>query len=382
MANAVRYLVVGDIHLGHKRNPTNEIVANLNEFFEHYQRKNDLDILFIAGDVFDRLLDMTSVDIPEIMVWISRVVSYCGRFKIKLRVLEGTPSHDWMQSELFETIVKLHDSRVDFKYVTALSVEKMEDLNLSVLYVPDEWNPSTETTFQQVQNLLKENGLVQVDIAIMHGCFSYQLPAQAVNIPKHSEANYLSAVKHYIHIGHVHTFSTYERIIAQGSIDRLTHGEEEPKGGVIASIRTPDGDYYDFIENKQAKTFKTVILKKPDLDAAINQIDKATRGLRTGSFIRIKAAKAHPALIAFDEIKKKFPFFEFSKLSFEDEAISSAEARETDLLNSSDIYVPVTITEENIKLLLKAEVETRHQFTDRQWQTFDRIMEEFIHGTI
>lgn len=370
----IRYLTLSDIHLGHARNKTFDIIKALNVFFDDYKARTDLDIIFLAGDVFDQLLDFSMTDIPEITFWVDRLVDYCSRNKIKLRVLEGTPSHDWGQSEIFNTIDKVVSNEVDMKYVKTLSIEHMSDLGLNVLYVPDEWNASTDKTLEEVKDLLAQNNLAQVDIAVMHGNFGYQLPVQAIKAPRHNEQEYLSLVKYFITIGHIHSHSVYERIIAQGSFDRLAHGEEEPKGGVECVIY-PDGrGEYFFIENKLAKIFKTVTLKSKDIDSSISQIEKQTRNFKTDSYVRIRASKDHPAIIGFDELRKRFPMFVLTKITTEEEAETSHKL--IDDITEDLGYTPITITKENVRDLLFSSLSENHTFTSRQVEIFDSIMSE------
>jgi len=48
MKNKIKYLVLSDIHLGHPKNHTENIINNLNDFFIKYTKElNDIDILFI-----------------------------------------------------------------------------------------------------------------------------------------------------------------------------------------------------------------------------------------------------------------------------------------------------------------------------------------------
>ena len=173
----IKYLVLSDIHFGKQKNPTRDIISNLNKYFDDYRSTSqfvDLDILFIAGDLFDTLLDFASDDIHEVAIWLNRITRFCARFNIKFRILEGTPSHDWRQSKIAETIANLLDIHVDFKYISTLSIEIMEDLDISILYVPDEWTANTDLTFSQVKELLADNNLSQVDICILHGMWFYQ----------------------------------------------------------------------------------------------------------------------------------------------------------------------------------------------------------------
>lgn len=172
----ISYLVLSDIHFGHKKNTTEEIINNLNVYFgfdvNNFKFPN-IDIVFLAGDIFDSALDYFDPDIAKITHWFNSLMYACENHKIKLRILEGTRSHDWKQSKNLIPIAKLH-KELDFKYIEVLSIEKIQDLNLSVLYVPDEWSTDSNDTFEQIEQLLLEQNMQQVDIAIMHGLFDYQ----------------------------------------------------------------------------------------------------------------------------------------------------------------------------------------------------------------
>lgn len=375
MHRKIRYLVISDIHLGHKRNKTIEIINNLDTYFTHYTAQSqfsDLDIIFLAGDVFDQLLDLSSMDIHEISMWFCRLMGFCARFNIKLRVLEGTPSHDWKQSKLSETIHDVLATKADFRYIDTLHIEFIKDLDMHVLYVPDEWTGSTATTFAQVKVLLRELNIEQVDVSIMHGMFKYQLGKIPSSAPTHVEDDYLAITRGFINIGHVHTFSSFERIVAEGSFDRLAHGEEEAKGGVLCTLDPDNGNQFAFIENKGAKQFKTIELKNMDLDKSMEKIAKVMGKLRENSYVRIKASKDHPVYIGFDELKFLYPMFYFSKKNIEDDKddyliINTAAVLEME-------YTPITITEDNVCTLLLTEIKTKYDLTERKLSLLTNIL--------
>lgn len=371
----VRSLILSDIHLGHRRNSTVDIIKNLEIFFDHYKPRSDLDILFLAGDVFDTLLDLASEDSIEIHFWIKRLCVYCAENRIKLRVLEGTRSHDWNQSELFNTIQALDQIPVDLKYISKLSIEYMEDLGLHVLYIPDEWHPNPNETLKQVKALMGELGLMMVDIAIMHGQFKYQLPKAASSAPCHDEVAYLSLVRYFISIGHIHTHSVYEHILSQGSFDRLSHNEEEPKGGIETLIRPDETMEFWFRENKMAKTFMTLNLRQMDIDQSIAFIERKVKKLRPGSYVRIKAKHSHPAIIGFDEVKKLFPYFILSKKVVDEETSVTplAEVAEED-------YKPLILTPTNLAPVLLEAVQANNSLPPIQFDRCQSILNEVIHG--
>jgi Holliday junction resolvase RusA-like endonuclease len=252
----------------------------------------------------------------------------------------------------------------------------MEKHNIHVLYVPDEWAGTTEETLEQVKTLMREMQLKQVDIAIMHGLFNYQLPGIGKASSKHDEVSYLEIVRYFINIGHIHTHSTYERILAQGSFDRLSHGEEEPKGGMIMIIDPDEGNKYFFIENKGAKIFKTITLKNADVEKSMEFIERQLLKIPINAYIRIKAAKDHGVYIGFEELKIKFPFYNFSKKSIEDEEEAAYNSRVNDMLDLE--YTSIQIDRDNIQILLWDEISKKHIFNTQQQAIYSRVVESTL----
>jgi DNA repair exonuclease SbcCD nuclease subunit len=337
--------VVSDIHLGHPKNKAREIVKNLRNAFPDNSETAKLDIIFLAGDIFNDLLSLPDEDVIEIDLWISSLLRLCKKHNIILRVLEGTPSHDWKQSERFLTINNVAQIGTDLKYIKDLSIEYIESLNLHVLYVPDEWEDNTEKTLNQVQKLLDAKGLTQVDIAVMHGQFEYQLPP-FIKAQKHSSDAYHKLVKELIFIGHIHTHSRNGKIIAQGSFDRLAHGEEEPKGHVRVSFRSNKEHVIKFVENTNAKKFVTVDCIDMDLEATLAKINQQVITLPELSYVRVEGNYSNPIFSNMEMLIRLYPTLIWSKSVIEekDEKEKNEEAEE--------IFVPITITKENIVGLL------------------------------
>jgi len=367
----VSYAVLSDVHLGHRRNPSTAIIENLKKVLGQLTSQR-LDVLFIAGDLFDRLLDNSMPDKRDINLWIYWLLKYCHLHHVKLRVLEGTPSHDWKQSTNIDIIRQISGLELDYAYVPALHIEHLSDLGLYVLYVPDEWNETTTETFQQVQSLMAEAGISQVDIAIMHGQFNYQIRQAPASIPRHQEDDYLGIVRHYIHIGHVHTHTVNERIIAQGSFDRLSHGEEEPKGLVWAEVRSDGTRQYHFIENTEAMIFKTVQLKGEDIQDIMAYLDKRILKYRPGSFIRLKGRKDHPGFSYYEELKKRYALYSLTK---QGEELETTQVVDIGVLND---YQSFSITTDNVRGLLSDNIRARYEFHDQHWTYMHGVLDEIL----
>lgn len=358
MNKKIKYLSISDIHLGNKLNRTDNIVDNLRYFFRinHNQFKK-LDIICIVGDTFDRLLINSSNDYILATEWLTELVLYCKSNSIKLRILEGTPSHDWNQAKLINTIIDKLKLDVDFKYIETLYIEQLDDLGIKILYVPDEYKHKASETYQDVIKLLESNNLSKVDIAFIHGQFHYQLPMVRLE-SSHNEEDYLNIVKYFISVGHIHTPSVYERILAQGSFDRLAHNEEEDKGAMLIEI---DGinNKYNFIKNTKAMIFKTYRYDNIELNDMIVNLTENISKLPDNSNIRIISSNEEYLTKSLSIIKDKF-----SNMVIKIEKPKTKE-NSFKIIEDDKIIESFNITKDNIIELLDKEMH-KHNFSSEE----------------
>jgi hypothetical protein len=340
--------VISDIHLGHKRTPSIDIIRNLTRDFKDDKEFAKLDIIFINGDVFDDLLSLNHHELSEIEQWIVDFLRLCAKHRVLLRVLEGTPLHDWKQSYKFETLNILANTNADVRHIKTLYVEKIESLGINVLYVPDEWNDSANKTLEQARSLVKETGYDRVDTAIMHGNFQHHLPSHA-KAQRHSNSEYQKLVAGPIFIGHNHGYSVEGGIITPGSYDRLSHNEEHKKGHVRFQYDPIKKKYKTrFVENVGAKVYKTITCVSANLDDALHEIDLGLDNVPANSHIRIVADINNPVLQNMDTLVRLFGQFRWTKKSISEE---EQEDQKCDS-DSETILTPITITKENIVDLL------------------------------
>jgi len=367
----VSYLVISDIHLGHRINTTLNIVTNLRSYIkDNHNLFKKMDIFFIAGDIFDRLLNTNSSDYKLATEWITEVILYCKHNNIKLRILEGTPSHDWKQANIISTIVDKLNLSVDYKYIDTLDIEYMDDYGINILYVPDEYKHDSKDTYRDVQKLLMSKNLQEVDIAIMHGQFNYQLPILLAS--SHNEEDYTSIVKYYISIGHIHIPSANGKILAQGSFDRLTHGEEGKKGGMFISIYNTGDKEFRHITNKSAMLFNTYHLE----DLSVLEIrDKLTDILSKNKKlynIRIIVSKQDNMRAIIKPIKEKF-----LGVNIKVEIKDNKELEEGDLIVKDNVVVSFKITPDNIEELLYAEI-NKHDLSKTEMNELNMELKDIL----
>lgn len=370
-SNQLKIACFSDIHLGNKRNKTSDIIHGLRKAINENPEASTWNILFLAGDVFDTLLELNSDDVREIKIWVSDLIKFCHRYSITLRILEGTPSHDWTQSTTFMTTASILDiQNLDIKYIDKIEIEYIEKYNIHVLYIPDEINPTTEETYEKVQQLMMSHGLTKVDYAVMHGQFDYQLPKHITGMPRHDSQKYLDIVKHYIFIGHIHTYSMNDRIVAQGSFDRLTHGQEEPKGYVVATVDDAEKHVF-FIENKFARKYLTIPCYGFELNQTLELLKKKCAKLPDNSCVRIEAESKNPVFANMSEVMKLYPLITWTKLA------KDKEEKKAIIVEEKIDYIPITITKDNIFEMLMGRVK-QHIDRDDHFTRANEIMKGVI----
>jgi hypothetical protein len=299
--------VISDIHLGNNLNSAEEIVANLKKYFVKYNKLiKQVQIIFLAGDIYDKLLVNGSRPFIVSLEWLTWLAMYCKEHNIKLRALEGTPSHDWRQAKVLNTALTELKIEVDFKYIDTLAIEYMAEYDINILYIPDEYKHNASETFEEVQELMKTHGLSQVDLIIMHGQFHYQLPMIVLE-SSHNEEDYISICKHYICIGHIHTHSVNGKILAQGSFDRISHNEEEPKGALLISIKEHADDSFMFLVNENAKEFITYDYQDVDIETIRNKLDVDVKKHKPGSQLRLWVNPESKLIKHKNEINSWYP---------------------------------------------------------------------------
>ena len=359
MTNKLRIASFSDIHLGANRTTTPEILAGLYDAFDKNRLYENIDVLVIAGDLFDRLLEVNNEHLTSIIVWMSYVISQCERKDITLLVLAGTKSHDRDQNELWISTAKAMRSGCKLHYANTLSIEYFKDWDMNVLFVPDNLNPDSAVTWSELEELMEAKGLKKVDFAVMHGQFQHQLPEfiSEKSPATHKNSNYLNIVEHYIFVGHIHTHSVYDRILAQGSFDRMAHGEEEPKGFLMAEINlrgNVSDDWFKFIPNPKAKKYITINCLGLELDQALVKIAQEIEILSDGEYARIEAEKTSPIFSNMEEVMKIAPLVKWSTLKRDLE--QEAQERAIDTQPELQEWKPIRVDKTNIVEVVQAEL--------------------------
>lgn len=330
------------------RTSTESIIDNL-EAIIFDGRIATLDLFIIAGDLFERQLEYNHPASGKILLLVDKLLDECSKHNCKLRVLEGTPSHDNKQNKIFDDLYSTGRYSCDMKYVDTLSIEYMSDWDVNVLYVPDKIRTTVQEVWDDTVKLLAAHGLTQVDFAIMHGAFQHQLPpmAKEVYVPE----DWLKIVKHWILVGHVHFHSLMDRIGAGGSFDRLCHGEEGAKGLLMGTMNFHGDvkkDQIYFIENERAKKYVTVdCIGDESVEVSLQKIEDIVNKLPNDSYVRVRGEKGNPIFADWSlttKINLANTWTKDEKLLEDEETLSEAEVEE-----GLESWVPIHIDRANIE---------------------------------
>lgn len=339
---------LSDIHLLHQRTPTTHILNNMSTLFFNKVDMGKLDLVIFGGDIFHRLAENTKdPDFLKIMEWFKKFFGKCVEHNVSVYILEGTSSHDWGQAKHLD-IWKPKGSNI--YYIDKIEVIKDRNLGLDILFVPDNMAvlPTTEI-WNLVVKALAESGLDKVDITALHGAFDYQLPPPARK-HTHNQENFESITKYAIYAGHIHIGSTNGKVKVSGSFDRISHGEEHPKGAFIFTIdKDKELLHNEFYENTNALTYVTFKLTPQDTLDEIRA--KVERRLREEKMMgaRFKLQGGSPDVVNgyIDRLKEQYPYFSFEADNEVDDSIVVDST-----LFDKHAYTGVEINKENITTML------------------------------
>lgn len=363
-------LVLSDVHLGHRNTPMPFILKNLKTFFKDFAVKDnfdDLKVIFIAGDLWDEVVHFSNEHLPAFMVFWFQFCSWCLFKGIKVRLLKGTPLHDGNQGKTVTAYTKTAFPALDYAYYDDIAIETITDLELTVLYVPDECRTTAEQAYQDVRTALYDANRTSVDIAIMHGMFTFQLGDIPMSSKVHREKDYLDIVDGFVAIGHIHSASQYERIFAQGSFDRIAHGEEGDKGALY--FHEAELDHWEpvFLVNSGAKIYKTITIKPQTKDPLL-KVEAFAKTLPDFSFLRIVADEGSDILQSVDVVAKRFPL-----LSVTRKAIAKKKQHTEKVAEKH--YVPLVLNRETLTEAIVSDVSLAASLTVSQSTRLYHLLE-------
>lgn len=232
----MKIVAVGDLHFGNPHIVSELLYQRLVKYL--YPELKDAQLLLLTGDTYDQLTTVNSSANYYVNLFIRDLISIAADTKLKVRILHGTYSHDRDQVNVLASYAA--NAPVDFKVVNELSCEVLENFNngyksLRMLYIPDNLPfKRSEQVIEQIQTLYRCYGWERCEVVLGHGTFSHTLPIGIEHGPDcvYTTEQFRDLVEPsgIVVMGHIHVHSHKEQVYYCGSFDRMSHGEEEPKG--------------------------------------------------------------------------------------------------------------------------------------------------------
>lgn len=338
-------LITSDHHNLHPNTPTRHILSNLDTF---YYKENDLakiDLSVFNGDFFHDLAPANDPNMVLCQRWIKKNLQKSHDNKVHVRIIEGTSSHDWGQPEQFD-VLKPKDSPY-IKYINTLCIEYIPELEIHVMYVPDNFGHiPTEHIYESALKLLSEWNLKQVDFIFLHGGLDFQLPPMANKKGTlYDSVKWSPLARKAIFTGHIHKPVQKDNFYGVGSFDRTAFGEMHPKGAYRFSFNKDDFRA-EFWENKNALIYdKILINKEMDSKAVIKELNKyLSKTPPKNTHIRLVGGLSSVTVPLLNDYKDRFPQYSFDLENIKEENIEI-----DDTLYTPEMYKGVSLTKGNLQ---------------------------------
>ena len=260
--SGINGIVMADLHWGaiHPGRFESELDSCLFKHLEACRRKNEpVDFIVIAGDTFDVSEYTSSLVTRSVIRFYHRLLDYTD----KIFVVEGTRSHDALQSSTLDVIFNEVGNSDKFEVIQ--TIKSITYKGIDILFIPEEYVSDSETYY-------KEYFQGHYDLVFGHGMTDVIWYAKDVDVKRYRnnvlapvfKLEDLCRIGNYIYFGHVHEHKSYGprkqfKYIGpttRWEIDKdwdcgLYHIYYDKKNELVKE---------DFIVNELAQQFKTIAI--------------------------------------------------------------------------------------------------------------------------
>lgn len=279
---ALKIVAAGDFHFGNPRIRPDELYEKIKKYFYPEVLKSHL--VLLTGDTYDQLTTVNSQANKYVAMFIKDLFTMSAKFGIQVRILHGTYTHDRDQVSVCNSLM-IPGTRA--KIIDEIFAEEITDFKneegdvpgkLRILYIPDNLPyKKSEDVITHIRKVYSVVGWQKSDLVLGHGTFSHALPCDIEHGPAcmYTIEQFSDIVEDNapIIMGHIHTPSRKNNVYYCGSFDRMSHGEEEPKG--FFTFSKENGIWNaKFIRDEDATLFTTVTVQEDTPDKAVDYFIK------------------------------------------------------------------------------------------------------------
>ena len=341
----------GDFHFGNPRINCSLLYNELRASF--YPEVDTSDLVLLTGDLFDQLVTVNSDANCFISKFIRELFVFSAKSHVPIRILHGTYSHDRNQLNVLNEL-KLKDT--DAKIVNEISCEDLvvKGKHFKVLYIPDNLSyKRSEEVMEHIDKVLTVMGWKTVDIVLGHGTFSHALPVSTNHLPPCTytieQFDKITTEDSLIIMGHIHISSHKKNVYYCGSFERMSHGEEQPKG--FYAFDNSSGKWKaTFVKNDQASLFVTIYPQGNTTAEIIADFNSQIANIFPNKTGNVRVAHNDPEIRL---LLNKICLQEYPSLRYTSKPISDTEKTEIKLDNIElDTFDNIKPSRENLPNLI------------------------------
>lgn len=285
----MRLVNISDIHIGKKDDM--KLKEELEIFFDYLKDTEDIDMITISGDLFDRVLTANEYGTTLALEFIQRLIDLYIP-EIAIRIIKGTRSHDFNQLDILKVFKEKAGSH--FKIIEKNEVEVFN--GYKILYLPEEYPTDYDDFYKE--NLLGVEDKVY-DFIIGHGMIDFiaftgyedDSENRVHGTPTHKADDLIRVTKGPIIFGHIHEKQEYKnKIYYTGSYSRYSFDTPSEKGFMVFDIDDDDPSKFKmtFIENTKAPTYAVLDIDKLNLEGVDDHVKYIKELSDKYDFVKIK----------------------------------------------------------------------------------------------
>ena len=285
----MRLVNISDIHIGKKDDM--RLKEELEIFFDYLKDTDDIDMITVSGDLFDRVLTANEYGTTLALEFIQRLIDLYVP-EIDIRIIKGTRSHDFNQLDILKVFKEKAGSH--FKIIEKNEVEVFNGYR--ILYLPEEYPTDYDDFYKE--NLLGVEDKVY-DFIIGHGMIDFiaftgyedDSENRAHGTPTHKANDLIRVTKGPIIFGHIHEKQEYkDKIYYTGSYSRYSFDTPSEKGFMVFDIDDNDPSNFKmtFIENTAAPTYAVLDIDKLNLEGVDDHVKYIKELADKYDYVKIK----------------------------------------------------------------------------------------------
>ena len=285
----MRLVNISEIHIGKKDDM--KLKEELEIFFDYLKDTEDIDMITISGDLFDRVLTANEYGTTLALEFIQRLIDLYIP-EIAIRIIKGTRSHDFNQLDILKVFKEKAGSH--FKIIEKNEVEVFN--GYKILYLPEEYPTDYDDFYKE--NLLGVEDKVY-DFIIGHGMIDFiaftgyedDSENRVHGTPTHKADDLIRVTKGPIIFGHIHEKQEYkDKIYYTGSYSRYSFDTPSEKGFMVFDIDDDDPSKFKmtFIENTKAPTYAVLDIDKLNLEGVDDHVKYIKELSDKYDFVKIK----------------------------------------------------------------------------------------------